>query len=79
MNSDQQIFWRRHAVFGPMNAHSQADDPTLVYVMRFNADESECQERRVWKQHIERIQDLPRAQQHSVVQLIDTLLAQWGR
>jgi hypothetical protein len=31
-------------VFDPMNAHSQGDDPSLMYVMQFNADEREWQE-----------------------------------
>jgi hypothetical protein len=39
MNSEQQLSWRRHMAFDPMNAHSQADDPALVYVAQFNADE----------------------------------------
>ena len=43
MNSEQQTSWRRHMVFDPMNAHSQADDPILMYVMQFNADERERQ------------------------------------
>ena len=37
MNSEPQISWRRHIVFDPMNVHSQADDPALMY-----ADEREC-------------------------------------
>jgi hypothetical protein len=45
MNSEQQAFWRRHIVFDPMNAHSQGDDPNLMCVMQFNADEREWQER----------------------------------
>ena len=44
MNREPQISWRRHIVFDPMNAHSQADDPALMYVMQFNADERECQD-----------------------------------
>ena len=39
MNSEHQVSWHRHIVFDPMNAHSQADDPALTYVMQFNADE----------------------------------------
>jgi hypothetical protein len=49
MNSEQQISWRRHMVFDPMNAHSQADAPALTHVMQFNADERQCQERRIEK------------------------------
>ena len=44
MDREPQIFWRRHIVFDPMNAHSQADDPALMYVMQFNADERACQD-----------------------------------
>ena len=46
MNHEQQIPWRRYTALDPMNAHSQADDPTLMYVMQFNSDENECQQRR---------------------------------
>ncbi len=70
MNSDQQISWRRHMVFDPMNAHAQADDPSLTYVMQFNADARECQER---------IQRLPKAQQRFVMQMIDIVLARQDR
>ncbi|MFL6606202.1 MAG: hypothetical protein ACJ8R9_33430 [Steroidobacteraceae bacterium] len=45
MSSEQQASWRRHIAFDPMNAHSQGDDPTLMYVMQFNADEREWWER----------------------------------
>ena len=44
MNREPQISWRRHIVFDTMNAHSQADDPALMYVMQFNADEREGQD-----------------------------------
>ena len=44
MNREPQISWRRHIVFDTMNAHSQADDPALMYVMQFNADEREFQD-----------------------------------
>jgi hypothetical protein len=44
MHSEQQTSWRRHIVFDPMNAHSQGDDPSLVYVMQFNTDEREWRE-----------------------------------
>jgi hypothetical protein len=47
MNSEHQVSWHRHIVFDPMNAHSQADDPALTYVMQFNADEREWQENRL--------------------------------
>ena len=49
MNSEHLFCWHRHVVFDPMNAHSQADDPALVYVMQFNADERTCQEKREQK------------------------------
>lgn len=71
MNSEQQFYLRRHIVFDPMNAHSQADDPSLLYVMRFNAEERESQE-----MHIQR---LPKAQQRFVMQMIETVLAQQDR
>lgn len=45
MNSDQQINWRRHIMFDPMNAHSQADDPSLMHVVQFNADAREFRRR----------------------------------
>ena len=61
MHSEQPISWRRHVVFDPMDAHSQADDATLTYVMQFNADEREHQERRLQKL-ARSIQHLPRAQ-----------------
>lgn len=32
-----------------MNAHSQADDPALVHVMQFNADERDSQEKLLQK------------------------------
>ena len=73
MNSEQQFSWRRYMGFDPMNVHSQADDPALTYVLQFNADERRCQEA------LSRIQHLPGSQQRSVVQVIDTLLAQYGR
>jgi hypothetical protein len=79
MNSDLQFPWRRHTVFDPMNAHSQGDAPALMYVMQFNTDEREHRERSIRKQQMKRIQNLPSAKQHSVVQIIDTLLAQWRR
>jgi hypothetical protein len=73
MSSEQHISWRRHMVFDSMNAHSQADDPALTYVMQFNADERQCQQGR------SRIQHLLPAQQRFVKQAIDTLLAQQDR
>jgi len=45
MNSEQQTSWRRHIAFDPMNAHSQGDDPNLMYVVQFNADEREWRAR----------------------------------
>lgn len=50
MNTEQQVSWRRYTAFGAMNAHSQADDPTLMYVTQFNSDERVFQERRRRKQ-----------------------------
>jgi len=43
MNTEQQVSWRRYTAFGAMNAHSQADDPTLMHVTQFNSDERKCQ------------------------------------
>ena len=31
MNSEQKTSWRRHMVFDPITAHSQADDPALTF------------------------------------------------
>ena len=61
MNTEQQLSWRRHITFDPMNAHSQADDPALTYVMQFNADEREYQERR--SQKLAHVIDIVLAQQ----------------
>ena len=63
MNTEQQLSWHRHIAFDPMNAHSQADDPTLTYVMQFNADERERQERLSQK----------------LAHVVDTVLAQQDR
>ena len=91
MNSEQQTSWRRHIAFDPMNAHSQGDDPNLMYVVQFNADERQWQEAKAaaavkkqspvpkLQQHMEWIQHLPRAQQRFVMQIIATVLAQHGR
>ena len=60
--------WRRHTVFDPMNAHSQADDPTLMHVMQFNSDEQ-----------MARIRCLPEAEQSHLMQIIETVLGQRDR
>ena len=41
---EQQAYRRSRTVFCPMNAHSQADEPPLSFVMEFNADESKWRE-----------------------------------
>ena len=58
-----------------MNAHSQADDPALMYVMQFNAGEHTYQETHLRKQQAERVQDPLDGEKKA----IDTVLAQWGR
>lgn len=63
-----------------MNAHLQADEPPLSFVMEFNAAESEMREAQArLKKMAERIQRLPRTQQRFVMQVIDTLLARQHR
>jgi len=68
MNHDQQTSHRRHLVLNEdMNAHSQADQPPLLYVMQFNAAEKEWDIRQlemakalgVSQQQTERIHHLP--------------------
>ena len=51
-----------------MNAHSQADDPTLMHVMQFNSDEQ-----------MARIRCLPEAEQSHLMQIIETVLGQRDR
>jgi hypothetical protein len=41
---ERQILPRRQGAFDSMNAHSQADEPPLSFVMEFNAAEREWQE-----------------------------------
>ena len=40
----RKAFWHRQAAFDAVNAHSQADEPPLSFVMEFNAAESEWRE-----------------------------------
>lgn len=69
MNHAQQTSYSRHLVFDDMNAHSQADQPPLLYVTQFNAAEREwgisqievTKALAVSQQQIEHIQHLPRA------------------
>jgi hypothetical protein len=44
MGRERKTFWRRHAAFDAVNAHSQGDEPPLSFVMEFNAAESEWRE-----------------------------------
>ena len=43
---ERQVFPRRQRAFDAMDAHSQADEPPLSFVMEFNADEREWREGR---------------------------------
>jgi hypothetical protein len=44
MGREQPAYRPSRTVFGATNAHSQADEPPLSFVMEFNADESEWRE-----------------------------------
>ncbi len=41
---ERQAYRRSRTAFGATNAHSQADEPPLSFIMEFNADESEWRE-----------------------------------
>ena len=41
----RKAFWRRQTAFDAVNAHSQAGEPPLCFVMEFNAAEREWQDR----------------------------------
>jgi hypothetical protein len=44
MDPERQAYRRSRTAFGATNAHSQADQRPLPFVMEFNADESEWRE-----------------------------------
>ena len=43
---ERQVFPRRQRALDAWDAHSQADEPPLAFVMEFNADEREWREGR---------------------------------
>ncbi len=44
IGQERQVFPRRQRAFDAWDAHSQAEEPPLSFVMEFNADEREWQE-----------------------------------
>jgi hypothetical protein len=80
---ERQVFPHRQSAFDAWDAHSQADEPPLSFVMEFNAAEREWHEEQARPKNIqlqmERIQPLTKAQQCFVMQMIDTVVAQQGR
>jgi hypothetical protein len=46
IDRERQVFPRRQRALDAWDAHSQADEPPLAFVMEFNADEREWREGR---------------------------------
>jgi hypothetical protein len=54
---ERHAFPRRQSAFDAWDAHSQADEPPLSFVMEFNADEREWHESQArWKKMLEDIE-----------------------